>query len=271
MNRRHFAAGVATLVLASGRAAAASGTAGAVSITYDDGLPSHLDVAVPALERRGLRGTFYVTLENIARRTDEWARLPGRGHELGAHTVHHPCNISPFDARSFADREFRPLETWLDAVAGPGRARDFAYPCDVTNLGAGPPDVQRGRYEAMLRGLKMESARNSEGPPNPPAWVRRHPYRLQALAIGYDAQPLDVFNYLQRARVEGRWAILVFHQVGSGPESDGAVTAVQHDALLDMVVASGLAARTVGAQMLRLASEDGPRAAAPRRSDLGGG
>ncbi|WP_066721012.1 polysaccharide deacetylase family protein [Sphingomonas pituitosa] len=254
VDRRRFATGLATLVLASGPAAAAPTAAGAVSITYDDGLPSHLDVAVPALERRGLRGTFYVTLENIAQRIAEWARLPGRGHELGAHTVHHPCNISPFDAKTFADREFRPLDAWLDRVAGPGRARDFAFPCDVTDLGAGTPNVQRARYEAMLRGLGMQSGRNSEGPPNPAAWARLHPFRLQALAIGYDATPLDVFNYLQRARAERRWAILVFHQIGSGPESDGAVTAVQHDLLLDMVLASGLATDTVGMQMRRLAS-----------------
>lgn len=256
VNRRNFAAGLATLLLAD-RAAAATAAggdtaAGAVSLTYDDGLPSHLDVAVPALERRGLRGTFYVTWENIAARADDWAGLPARGHELGAHTVHHPCNIGQLDARSFADREFRPVEAWLDRVAGPGRAHDFAYPCDVTNLGPGSPNVQRARYEAMLRGLGIRSARNSEGPPNPADWVRRHPFRLQALAVGYDAQPLDVFNYLQRARAERRWAILVFHQVGSGPESDGAVTAAQHDALLDMVLASGLAPRTVGEQMRSL-------------------
>lgn len=249
LNRRHFAASLATLVLAGRPAAASDAAMGAVSLTYDDGLPSHLDVAAPALERRGLRGTFYVTWENIVDRVGEWEAMPARGHELGAHTVHHPCNIGPLDAQTYADREFRPLDAWLDKVAGPGRAHDFAYPCDVTNLGRGTANVQRMRYEAMLRRLGMRSARNSEGPPNPADWVQRHPFRLQALAIGYDAQALDVFNYLQRARIERRWAILVFHQVGAGPESDGTIPAAQHDALLDMVLASGLTARTVGEQM----------------------
>lgn len=251
-NRRGFVAGLATLLLLPQAAAAADVEGGVVSLTYDDGLSSQLDVAVPALEQRGLRGTFYVTWDNIVDRADAWAMLPARGHELGAHTVHHPCNLGPLDARRYADREFRPLEAWLDRVAGPDRARDFAYPCDVTNLGPGTANVQRARFETMLRRLGIRSARNSEGPPNPAAWVRAHPFRLQALAVGYDAQPLDVFNYLQRARHERRWAILVFHQVGEGPETDGAVSAAQHDALLDMVRASGLAARTVGDQLRRL-------------------
>lgn len=254
VNRRHFAAGLATLVLGVPRARAAESEGGAVSLTYDDGLPSHLDVAAPALERRGLRGTFYVTWDNIVDRVGDWEKMPARGHELGAHTMHHPCNIGPLSPQAFADKEFLPLEAWLDKVAGPARPHDFAYPCDVTDLGPGSANVERARYEALLKRLGMLSARNSEGPPNPADWVRRHPYRLQALAVGYDAQPLDVFNYLQLARHERRWAILVFHQVGAGPESDGAVTAAQHEALLDMVLASGLAVRTVGEQMKRLVS-----------------
>lgn len=252
-NRRRFAAGLASLLLLPKVASAAPAQAGAVSLTYDDGLSSQLDVAVPALERRGLHGTFYVTWENIVDRVVDWAKLPARGHELGAHTVHHPCNLGPLSARQYADREMRPVERWLDQVAGTARPHDFAYPCDVTNLGPGSANVQRARFEGMLHRLGLQSARNSEGPPNPAGWVHRHPFRLQALAVGYDAKPLDVFNYLQRARTEGRWAILVFHQVGEGPESDGAVTAAQHDALLDMVVASGLSARTVGDQLRRIA------------------
>ncbi|WP_294330230.1 polysaccharide deacetylase family protein [uncultured Sphingomonas sp.] len=252
-NRRGFTAGLASLLLVPKAAAAIQTHAGAVSLTYDDGLSSQLDVAVPALERRGLHGTFYVTWDNIVDRVADWAKLPARGHELGAHTVHHPCNLGPLSARQYADREMLPVEAWLDQVAGKARPHDFAYPCDVTNLGPGIANVQRARFEAMLHRLGLQSARNSEGPPNPAGWVRRHPFRLQALAVGYDAQALDVFNYLQRARNEGRWAILVFHQVGDGPESDGAVTAVQHDALLDMVLGSGLAVRTVGEQLQHIA------------------
>jgi len=252
-NRRGFAAGLATLLLMPKAAAAtAEADAGAVSLTYDDGLSSQLDTAVPALERRGMHGTFYVTWDNIVDRADDWARLPARGHELGAHTVSHSCNLGTLSARAYADREFKPLEAWLDHVAGPGRARDFAYPCDVTDLGPGTANVERARYEAMLRRLRIQSARNSEGPPNPAGWVRQHPFRLQALAVGYDAQPLDVFNYLQRARAARHWAILVFHQVGDGPEADGAVSAAEHEALLDIVAASGLAVRTVGDQLRRM-------------------
>ena len=36
----------------------------AVSLTFDDGMDSHLDVVVPALDARGMAGTFYVKTDD---------------------------------------------------------------------------------------------------------------------------------------------------------------------------------------------------------------
>ena len=86
----------------------------AVSLTFDDGLDVHLEVVMPLLEAAGLRGTFYV---NPGRQADDgprdrsqlsdedykekWTRqIPGwqaaaaRGHEVGNHTVDHPCSCN---------------------------------------------------------------------------------------------------------------------------------------------------------------------------------
>ena len=35
-----------------------------VSMTFDDALDTHLDMAVPMLEERGFRGTFFVNLNS---------------------------------------------------------------------------------------------------------------------------------------------------------------------------------------------------------------
>ena len=44
---------------------------GYVSLAYDDGLDSQLDIAVPQLEAAGLRGTFYLTWDNMKDRAGE--------------------------------------------------------------------------------------------------------------------------------------------------------------------------------------------------------
>jgi hypothetical protein len=65
-------------------------TAG-VSLTYDDALRSQLDIAVPALARHHLLGTFFLT-EGARMAADQWRAVLARGHELAAHTLLHPCD-----------------------------------------------------------------------------------------------------------------------------------------------------------------------------------
>ena len=68
----------------------------AVSLSYDDAVPSQLDHAIPALDATGLKGTFYLSLNapTIGARLDEWRAAAAAGHELGNHAVFHPCRAS---------------------------------------------------------------------------------------------------------------------------------------------------------------------------------
>ncbi len=77
MNRREAIGGVGASLLIAGLPLAPTsqaqgalqwptGSSGAISVSYDDGLDCHLDLATPALEQRGMAGTFYVTMKNMA-------------------------------------------------------------------------------------------------------------------------------------------------------------------------------------------------------------
>jgi peptidoglycan/xylan/chitin deacetylase (PgdA/CDA1 family) len=219
---------------------------GVVSLTYDDGLDSHLDIALPALDARGLHGTFYVTLENIAQRAGEWRQLAAKGNELANHTVSHPCDIGGHRWRSYGRSEIAPVNRTLDSWSGAQERHDFAYPCDVTNLGPGSPNRQLNRFEAVLQSQHIASARTSEGLPNSPGWVRRHPYRLQALAAGFDATTLpELAGYVARAQRENRWAILIFHEIVRSRPGNGEILAGIHDDLLDAILAMNIECRRV--------------------------
>jgi hypothetical protein len=70
------------------------GARAAVCLTYDDGLDCHLDVAMPALEKYGLKGTFYASgfSSSLFTRMDEWRDWASKGYEIGNHTLFHPCD-----------------------------------------------------------------------------------------------------------------------------------------------------------------------------------
>ncbi|MFH1532365.1 MAG: polysaccharide deacetylase family protein [Pseudomonadota bacterium] len=69
------------------------GRGAAVSVTFDDGLPSHVTVGAPLLDERNLRGTFYVLTQDEWNEWpgywDDWRALAAAGHEIGSHTLSH--------------------------------------------------------------------------------------------------------------------------------------------------------------------------------------
>ena len=121
-------------------------------------------------------------------RASDWAALAKRGHELANHSVTHPCDLRHKTVDEFSNQEIEPMQRWLEQVEGGKRGRDYAYPCDVTDLGSGNPNQQADAYARLLRSAGILRARTSEGPPNTLRWNEDAPYRLQALALGYDAR-----------------------------------------------------------------------------------
>jgi sialate O-acetylesterase len=120
----------------------------AVVLTYDDALNVHLDHAVPALDSLNLKGTFYLTASSPAftRRMLEWKKV-SRKHELGNHTLFHPCagnrpgrsfvtpeyDLATYTVRRMID-ELRMTNSVLEAIDGK-KQRTFAYPCGDTRIG----------------------------------------------------------------------------------------------------------------------------------------
>jgi peptidoglycan/xylan/chitin deacetylase (PgdA/CDA1 family) len=121
----------------------------AVVITYDDAYDQQLDNAVPLLDSLGLKATFYVTgfSRSMQTRLDDWKKLAQNGHELGNHTLFHPCDNSD-GTRGFLAPEYylnrytvkrmidETLMTNLFLQALDGKTkRTFAYTCGDMKIG----------------------------------------------------------------------------------------------------------------------------------------
>jgi peptidoglycan-N-acetylglucosamine deacetylase len=87
----------------------------AVSLTFDDARPVHLDVAIPELNKRHLRATFFVIVSKLTR-LDEWRKAQSEGHEIGNHSVSHEHaaeltkageELQVEDAKKFLDSNFK--------------------------------------------------------------------------------------------------------------------------------------------------------------------
>jgi len=121
----------------------------AVVLTYDDAIDIDLDHVIPALDSLKLKGTFYLIGASpvVNKRLNEWRLAAKHGHELGNHSMFHPCDGGLPD-RSFvtpdgdlskytvtrAVNEIKATNILLKAIDGKDK-RTFAYPCGDRKIG----------------------------------------------------------------------------------------------------------------------------------------
>jgi sialate O-acetylesterase len=120
----------------------------AVVLTYDDAYNQHLDNAIPVLDSLGLKATFYITAFSTSMQTrmNEWKKLAMNGHELGNHTLYHPCvggkgrewvskeyDLNSYTVKRMVD-ETRMTNLFLRSLDGKTK-RTFAFTCGDMKIG----------------------------------------------------------------------------------------------------------------------------------------
>ena len=120
----------------------------AVVITYDDAIDQHLDNAAPVLDSLGLKATFYITAfsQSMQTRLNDWKKLATKCHELGNHTLYHPCiggkgrewvkpeyDMNNYTVKRMVD-ETRMTNLFLHALDGKIK-RTFAFTCGDMKIG----------------------------------------------------------------------------------------------------------------------------------------
>ncbi|MDO3380614.1 polysaccharide deacetylase family protein [Gilvimarinus algae] len=217
-----------------------NGKRAAVSLTYDDSLNIHLDSVVPALNKHGFRGTFYVTIapEPFAKRLNEWRAVAEQGHELGNHTLFHPCNgqgpgrewVSPDrDLSSWTvarmSAHIQAANTTLEALDGKTE-RTLAYPCGDTTAGG-------ESYIEQIKPLFVGARGVVIGYPTPEQVNR---YNIAAHMIhGQSGEQLTAL--VDEAIERGALVVFLFHGVGG--EHNLNVSAEAHNRLLDYLSTHG--------------------------------
>lgn len=210
-----------------------NGAKAAVSLSYDDALNSQLDNAIPQLEQFGFKGSFYLTLSSpiITNRLNEWRKAASNGHELGNHSINHPCRASlkgrdwvseenDLDQQSIAQykQELLNANAWLHSIDNQ-TIRTLTLPCG-DHLVAGKsilPEV-----EDYFVGIK--TAMSAQPDPIATLDIKRANV-LAPSDISGDA----LIAYAKLAEKEGTIANYTFHGIGGDYLT---VSAQAHQALL---------------------------------------
>jgi peptidoglycan/xylan/chitin deacetylase (PgdA/CDA1 family) len=194
---------------------------GAVSLTFDDGLDSQLENAMPLLDQAQIRGTFYVNPgRNSAwnHQLPRWQLAAERGHEIGNHTERHPCSCNfAFDACYCLEKlNLDDLASTIDAAEikldeffpqQKGR-RSFCYPCYQSYVGAG---ANRQSYVPLVS-ERFAGARGGGERANHPLLIDLS-YTWALDVQGKSGS--EMIDFVDRATRDGLWVVLCLHGVGA--------------------------------------------------------
>ncbi len=120
------------------------GKIAAVVLTYDDALHSQLDVAIPQLDAARFKGTFFLDGDITPADMLRWRKAQRSGHELGNHSLFHPCPRAMLpDRKNYltdnydADRMLGEIAAMNNVLFGidSSSSRTYSVPCSQMLVG----------------------------------------------------------------------------------------------------------------------------------------
>jgi peptidoglycan-N-acetylglucosamine deacetylase len=189
----------------------------AVALTYDDALNIHLDKVIPSLDSAGFKATFYLigSSDAFTKRIPEWRKAAGRGHELGNHTMYHPCygkrpgrewvrpdyDLNNYTMQRMTD-EIKMNSALLEATDGK-KKRTLACPCGDSKVGD----------SSYLYKVKDNFVAMRDGTPDADDVNGFGAAKIQWIApAGHTGEQL--VDAVKRAMESNAMLIFVFHGVG---------------------------------------------------------
>lgn len=196
-----------------------NGARAAVSLAYDDALDSQLDNALPALNKAGLKGSFYLQLSNpsVRERMTAWRAAAAQGHELGNHSLFHQCSkrvpghdfVQPernLDTTTVAQirDQVTLANTMLTAIDGKTE-RTYTVPCGDTM-------AVDGDYLSAIAGV-FTAIKVGQGDGVVSSMQTVDPLAVPVLApVGLSGK--ELIAIVERAGARGTMVNFTFHGVG---------------------------------------------------------
>ncbi|HKE18531.1 MAG TPA: polysaccharide deacetylase family protein [Kofleriaceae bacterium] len=193
-----------------------AGFAGAVTYTFDDSQPSHIQ-HYAELQATGVRMTFYINRETAIGSLATWQQALADGHEIANHTVHHchapspdnpvlnGCSFGPLPADATPDSEIDENSDFIRDEVGQDGVWTMATPFGD----AGWDRFAATRFLAnrdVFQG--MVAPGSSADPFHLPCYMAGAP---QDGGIGGTEAEFD--GLIDTARADGMWMTFLFHTI----------------------------------------------------------
>jgi len=203
-----------------------------IVLTYDDGIQSQLDNAVPLLDSLHLKATFFLIGDALDYNTiPEWRAVAKKGYELGNHTMYHPCmdKDNPVGSQSYTPatilREIGTTNYFLFALDGK-TTHSYAYPCTETSVG-GKYYVDSLRKSGAVNYARVGGDQESAVITN---FKDLDPLLIPSYGVEQGSSGDQLIAFVKKVEQSGGMGVFMFHGIGR----DWIITSVEaHKQLLE--------------------------------------
>jgi peptidoglycan/xylan/chitin deacetylase (PgdA/CDA1 family) len=192
------------------------GKQAALSLSFDDARESQVTGGTALLDQYGIKATFFVVPASVEKQLEGWKKAVASGHEIGNHTLSHPCTGNFYWSRKNALEDYtlqemkteleecnRRIESLLHV-----KAEVFAYPCGQKFVGRG---IHTQSYVPLIakmfllgRGWRDEAANDPQ-----------YDNFSQLTGMEMDGKNFDeILPLLEEAKKKGLWLVLAGHEIG---------------------------------------------------------
>ena len=202
-----------------------NGNTVAISLTWDDARDSQVLVGTPILDKYEVKSTFYVLPSAVERELEGWKSAVSNGHEIGNHTLFHPCSESYSWSRDNPIEYYslnRMREELIEANAEIKKLlgvtpTEFAYPCGNVYLGR---DNEIKSYVPVVRELFSTGRVYDDISSND----RDLDSARLSCVIMDDRDFNSIKSQIEESRKQGKWLILGGHEIGTKETNIGLLT-----------------------------------------------
>lgn len=193
------------------------GKRAAVSLSFDDARTSQVDTGTALLNRYGVKATFYVVPSAVKQRLEGWQQAVASGHEIGNHSLLHPCSGNFAWSQSKALEDYTLAKMRQELTEANDRVHEllgvqpevFAYPCGHTFVGRG---LNTKSYVPLVAELFASGRRWLDETPNDPTFCDL----AQLTGIEMDGKDFEQIRVLlEEAKQQGQWVVLAGHEMGT--------------------------------------------------------
>lgn len=187
----------------------------AISLSFDDARESQVLIGTPVLNQYGVKATFYVVPSAVKNQLAGWKEAVASGHEIGNHSLTHPCQGNFRWSRKNALEDYTLEKMQHELTECNKQVKEllqvdcqvFAYPCGQKYVGAG---IATQSYVPLVATLFQSGRGWLDEAPNDPL----HCNFDQLTCIEMDGKTFEqLLPIINEAKQNGSWLVFGGHEI----------------------------------------------------------